>query len=75
MIGNLLDHSLVPEAKILEPEVSLDEGGAKATSFSLEGFEQQKQHKNKPAIGQQTALPKSSQEAKAKGSTKSSKQA
>ena len=70
MIGSLLDHSLVPEAKILEPEISLDEGGAKATSFSLESFEQQKQHKNKPAIGQQTALPKAAKKQKQKGQQK-----
>ena len=51
--GTLLTSSLLPEAKNLVQEVSLDEAGAKATSFSLESFEQQKQLKNNPATGQQ----------------------
>ena len=60
MIGNLLDSSLLPEAKILGHEVSLDKevrenGGA--NSFSL-GPEQQKPTKNKTALGQQAALPR-----------------
>ena len=60
MIGNVLDNSLLPEAKTLGHEVSLDKevrekGGA--NSFSL-GPKQQKSTKNKTALGQQTALPR-----------------
>ena len=72
MIGNLLDNSLSPEAKNMGHEVSLnkevlDEGGA--NSFSL-GLRQQKQAKNKSAIGQQTALPKAVRKHKQKGQPK-----
>ena len=60
MIGNLLDNSLSPEAKNFGHEVSLDKevlekGGT--NSFSL-GHKQHKPPKNKTAIGQQTALPR-----------------
>ena len=65
MIGNLLDHSLVPEAKNLVQEVRLDEGGAKQ-SLPLDRFKQHKQPKNKLAIGQQTALPKAAKKEKKK---------
>ena len=65
MIGNLLEHSLLPEAKNLVQEVRLDEGGAKQ-SLPLDRFKQHKQPKNKPAIGQQTALPKAAKKEKKK---------
>ena len=60
MIGNLLVNSLVPEAKNLGHEASLDKevlekGGA--DSFSL-GPKKHKPTKNKTALGQQTALPR-----------------
>ena len=67
--GTLLDSSLLPEAKNLVQEVSLDEGGAKATSFSLDSFEQQKQHKHKPAVGT-IALPKARESPKKQGQQK-----
>ena len=60
MIGNLLDNSLLPEAKTLGHEFSLDKEVREkrgANSFSL-GPKQQKPPKNKTALGQQTALPR-----------------
>ena len=73
MTGNLLDSSLSPEAKNLGHEVTLDFGRDKevldkggATSFSL-GLKQQKHDKNKSAIRQQPALPKTLRQQKQKG--------
>ena len=57
--GNLLQHSLLPEAKKVSFDLGKtevqDEGGA--TSFSLENLEQT-QLRNNQAIGTTTALPK-----------------
>ena len=57
--GNLLQHSLLPEAKKISFDLGKmevqDEGGA--TSFSLENLEQT-QLRNNQAVGTTTALPK-----------------
>ena len=60
MMGNLLQHSLLPEAKKQMQQMSLDEGGAKP-SLPLANPKQHRQPRNKKAIGQQTAF---TQEAK-----------
>ena len=61
--GNLLQHSLLPEAKKVSFDLGKtevqDEGGA--TSFSLENLEQT-QLRNNQAIGTTTALPKDGEE-------------
>ena len=70
MIGNLLQHSLLPDSKNLVQEVCLDEGGAKQ-SLPLDNLKQHRQPKNNQAIGQQTALPKA---AKKKNNNKKGQQ-
>ena len=65
MIGNLLQHSLVPDTKSLVQEVCLDEGGAKQ-SLPLDNLKQHRQPKNNQAIGQQTALPQAAKKKKNK---------
>ena len=55
MRGNLLQQSLLPEAKKQAQELSQDEGGAKP-SFPLAKPKQHRQPRNKKAIGQQQAF-------------------
>ena len=79
MIGNVLTHSLVPEAKSLGPKVDMqldkrvvNQGGAVGSSLPLGTLRQHKQHKIKTAIGQQT-LPKTRPKQKPNGQAKASK--
>ena len=60
MRGNLLQQSLLPEAKNQLQKMSLDEGGAKP-SFPLAKPKQHRQPRNKKAIGQQQAFTKEAQ--------------
>ena len=60
VMGNQLQHSVLPEAKKKMHQVSLDEGGAKP-SLPLANPKQHRQPRNKTAIGQQAAF---TQEAK-----------
>ena len=60
MTGNLLQQSLLPEAKKQSKELSQDEGGAKP-SFPLARPKQHRQLRNKTAIGQQQAFTKIAQ--------------
>ena len=60
MRDNLLQQSLLPEAKKQAQELSQDEGGAKP-SFPLSKPKQHRQPRNKAAIGQQTAFTKEAQ--------------
>ena len=57
MRGNLLQQSLLPEAKKQTQELSQDEGGANP-SFPLAKPKQHRQPRNKTAIGQQQAFTK-----------------
>ena len=57
MRGNLLQQSLLPEAKKQAQELSQDEGGANP-SFPLAKPKQHRQPRNKTAIGQQQAFTK-----------------
>ena len=79
MIGNLLNDSLVPEAKIFGPKVDMqldkrmvNQGGAVGSSLPLGTLRQHKQHRIKTAIGQQ-ALPKARPKQKPQGQAKASK--
>ena len=79
MIGNLLNDSLVPEAKILGPKVDMqldkrmvNQGGAIGSSLPLGTLRQHKQQRTKTAIGQQ-ALPKARPNQKTIGQPKASK--
>ena len=74
LIGNLHNNSLMPVDKFVRPEASFEigkhketpkEGGAES-GFTLETFEHHRQQQNKPAIGQQTALPKPTRKQKKK---------
>ena len=74
LIGNLHNNSLMPADKLVGPKASFEigkhkempkEGGAQS-SFTLETFEHHRQQQNKPAIGQQTALPKPAKKQKKK---------
>ena len=74
LIGNLHNNSLMPVDKLEGPKASFEigkhkempkEGGAES-SFTLETFEHHRQQQNKPAIGQQTALPKPAKKQKKK---------
>ena len=60
MTSNLLQQSLLPEAKKQSEELSQDEGGAKP-SFPLAKPKQHRQLRNKTAIGQQQAFTKIAQ--------------
>ena len=60
MTSNLLQQSLLPEAKKQSKELSQDEGGAKP-SFPLAKPKQHRQLRNKTAIGQQQAFTKIAQ--------------
>ena len=60
MTGNLLQQSLLPEAKKQEQELSQDKGGANP-SFPLAKPKQHRQPRNKTAIGQQQAFTKVAQ--------------
>ena len=60
MRGNLLQQSLLPEAKKQVQKMSLDAGGAKP-SFPLAKPKQHRQPRNKKAIGQQQAFTKEAQ--------------
>ena len=62
MTSNLLQQSLLPEAKKQSKEMSQDEGGAKP-SFPLAKSKQHRQPRNKTAIGQTTSFHKNSSEA------------
>ena len=77
--GNLLNDSLLPEAKSLGPKIDMqldkrmvNQGGAVGSSLPLGTLRQHKQQRTKTAIGQQ-ALPKARPKQKAISQPKASK--